>query len=137
MAATIQAVQYFYATVADRPGAAHAVLAQLAEAGVNLLAFNATPLGPDAAQLVLFPQDEAMLRQLSREMGLDLAGPYRALLVQGDDELGALAEIHRRLAEARVNVYASQGVTDGRGGFGYLIHIRGDQVDRACEALSL
>ena len=41
-----------------------------------------------------------------------LVGPHRAFLVQGDDHLGALAEIHRRLFEGNINVYASSGVTE-------------------------
>ena len=34
--------------------------------------------------------------------------------MQGDDELGALAEIHQQLFRADVNIYASSGVTDER-----------------------
>jgi hypothetical protein len=41
--------------------------------------------------------------------------------VQGDDELGAFASIRKRLAKAHVDVYASSGVTDGQGLFGYVI----------------
>jgi hypothetical protein len=137
MAAKIQAVQYFNVTVADRPGAAHSVLSQLRGAGVNLLAFSAVPLGPDAAQLVLFPEDVGLLQQLSHDLGLNLAGPYAAFLVQGDDELGALADVHLRLAEASVNIFASHGVTDGRGGFGYLLYVRPEQFGPARRALGI
>jgi len=66
-------------------------------------------------------------------MGLD--GPHRALLVRGDDELGALASVHERLYEASVNVYASSGVADGRGSYGYIIHVRPEEYERAASAL--
>jgi predicted amino acid-binding ACT domain protein len=59
------------------------------------------------------------------------------LLVQGDDKLGALTEIHRKLSLANVNVYAASGVTDGAGSFGYLIYIRPEQFDNALAALGL
>lgn len=137
MAAKIQAVEYFNVTVADRPGAAHSVLSQLCRAKVNLLAFSAVPLGPDSAQLVLFPEDGALLQQMSRELDLDLTGPHAALLVQGDDELCALADVHHKLAEATVNIFASYGVTDGRGGFGYLLYLRPEQFDQARRALGI
>jgi hypothetical protein len=41
-------------------------------------------------------------------------------LVEGDDELGAFASVHERLAKAHVDIYASSGVTDGQGSFGYV-----------------
>ena len=40
-----------------------------------------------------------------------LDGPHAALLVHGDDRLGALAEIHERLHGVTINVFASTGVT--------------------------
>ena len=64
-------------------------------------------------------------------------GPHPAFLVQGDDELGALAQIHQALFEANVNVFASSGVTDGRGSFGYVVYVRPDDLRRAEEALGL
>jgi hypothetical protein len=57
--------------------------------------------------------------------------------VQGDDELGALASVHERLFEAGVDVYASTGVTDGRGSFGYVVYVREEQFERGAEALGV
>jgi hypothetical protein len=71
------------------------------------------------------------------QWGLVLDGPHPALLVQGDDELGALAEVHGRLYQAGVDVYASSGVTDGRGTYGYVIYVREDQVQEAYRALEV
>jgi hypothetical protein len=134
---TIRRVDYFYATVRDEPGAAHRILSQLAGLGVNLLAFSAVPTGPERAQLALFPEDDDKLRVAARSAGLALDGPHPALLVQGDDELGALASVHERLAAANVDVYASSGVTDGRGAFGYVVYVREDQFERAAAAVEL
>jgi hypothetical protein len=58
-------------------------------------------------------------------------------LVQGDDELEALVDIHMRLSNARVNVYASTGVADGRGSFGYIIYVRPEEFSRASAALGV
>ncbi len=68
---------------------------------------------------------------------MTLDGPHKALLVQGDDELGALAGIHLKLYKANINVYASSGVADGKGSFGYLIYVKPEDFDRAVEALEL
>jgi hypothetical protein len=133
----IQRVDYFYVTVKDQPGAAFQILSQLAGLGVNLMAFTAVPIGPNRAQLALFPEDRGQLTHAAAQAGLVLDGPHPALLVQGDDELGALAGVHQRLFEAGVDVYASSGVTDGRGAYGYVIYVREDQVEQASRALGV
>ncbi len=101
---TIRSVEYYYANVRDELGAAYRVLSQLAERGVNLLAFTSVPAGPSLAQFALFPADPAKLVAESRATGLALDGPHHALLVQGDDELGALAGVHERLVDAGVDI---------------------------------
>ena len=118
-------------------GAAYRVLSQLAELGVNLLAFTAVPSGPSLAQFALFAEDPNKLVAEARAAGLPLDGPYHALLVQGDDELGALASVHEQLVKAGVDIFASSGVTDGGGSFGYLVYVREDQFEQAASALGL
>jgi hypothetical protein len=134
---TIRSVDYYYANVRDELGAAYHVLRQLAELGVDLLAFTAVPSGPTLVQFALFPADGNKLVAEARAAQLPLDGPHSALLVQGDDELGALAEVHGRLFQAGVDIYASSGVTDSHGGFGYIVYVREDQLARAREALGL
>ena len=134
---SISRVAYFNTTVRDRPGEAYRTLQLLADVGINLLAFTATPVGPTSAQLTLFPEDASLLTDTASKASLQLDGPHPALLVQGDDKLGALAQIHESLFAANVNVYASSGVTDGRGGFGYVVYVRPDQFDQACKALGV
>jgi hypothetical protein len=137
MANSIRRVDYFYVTVRDEPGQAYELLNQLARLGVSLMAFTAMPVGPDATQLALFPQDTSRLKGAAANAHLEINGPHRALLVQGDDELGAIAGVHARLAEADVNVYASNAVADGRGAYGYVIYIRPEEYDRAAKALGV
>jgi hypothetical protein len=137
MAYTIRRVDYYYASIRDELGAAYRVLAQMAELGVSLLAFTAVPSGPDRAQFALFPADPNRLLAEASAAQLPLDGPYHAFLVQGDDELGALASVHEQLFHAGIDVYASAGVTDGRGAFGYVVYVREDQVEQAAGALGL
>ncbi len=137
MAFTIQRVDYFHTTVGDEPGEAYKLLSTLAELGINLLAFTGVPVGPVHTHLTIFPQDTERLMSEAGKTGLLLDGPHPALLVRGDDELGALAEVHMKLHDAKVNVYASSGVADGKGSFGYIIHVRPEDYRRAVEALGL
>ena len=137
MTFAIRPAEYYYANVHDELGAAYGVLSQLAERGVNLLAFTAVPAGPSLAQLALFPETPAKLVVEAQAAGLLLDGPHHALLVQGDDELGAFASVHERLLKVGIDIYASSGVIDGRGSFGYVMYVREDQFERAVEALDL
>lgn len=137
MQRNIKRVEYFHITVRDRPGEAYQFLERLSAAGVNLLAFNAVPAGLEQMQLVLFPESPEQLAAAADERGLELLGPHDALMIQGDDELGALADIHRLLSDAGVNVAASNGLSDGRGGYGYLIYVRDGDLAAASRALGL
>lgn len=137
MSHTIRRAQFFNTCVKDEPGEAYKVLTILADLGVNLLAFTAVPIGPMTTQLTLFPDDPGKLTAEATRAGLDLDGPHPALLVSGDDELGALASIHRRLYQASVNVYASSGVSDGKGCYGYVIYLRPEDFERSARALEL
>jgi hypothetical protein len=137
MACSVRRVEYFSTTVKDQPGEAYKLLKTLADLGINLLAFTAVPIGPLQTRLTLFPEDDAKLAHEAQADRLELDGPHPALLVQGDDELGAFAEIHMKLSDARVNVYASTGVADGRGSFGYIIYLRPEEFARASAALGL
>ncbi|MCP3978089.1 MAG: hypothetical protein GY716_01990 [bacterium] len=136
MAAQIRGVEYFYAMVKDQPGEAYKLLAQLASSHVNLMAFNCVPMGPET-QLMLFPETTESLAHAAQESGTVLQGPHRAFLVHGEDELGALAGIHVKLADAGVSVYSSNGVTDGKGGFGYVLFVRPNDYDTAAHALGV
>lgn len=137
MATNIQRVDYFHAAVTDRPGEAYRLLSELASSGVSLLAFSAIPAGPEHTQLMLFPKSPDALMRVAGAAGLVLTGPQHALLIQGDDELGALAESHRALFDANVNVYASTGVADGQGGYGYVIYVRSEDFEEAARALGV
>jgi hypothetical protein len=137
MAYRIRRVEYFHTTVVDQPGEAYKTLSALAGLGVNLLGFTAVPVGPDTTQLTLFPEDPSRMASEAGKAGMRLEGPHRALLVQGDDELGALAKVLERIYRAGVNVYASTGVADGYGRYGHIIYVRPEDYDRAARALEV
>ncbi len=137
MANTIRKVEYFYTSVKDRPGESYQILSQLADMGIGLLAFTAVPTGPGSTQLTLFPEESRLLLDFAESAGLRIDGPNHAILVQGNDELGALASVHESLYKANVNVYASNAVTDGKGGYGYLIYVRPEDFGKASQALGI
>ena len=137
MTVTVRRIDYFYTTVKDSPGLGYEVLSGLAELNVNLVAITAIPFGPARTQLTVFPDDTAKMRHAAEQANIPLDGPHPALVVQGDDEVGVLAHIHEKLLDANVHVFASSGVADGRGGYGYIIYVRPEEYERAAEALGV
>lgn len=133
----VRRISYFYCTVADRPGEAYRMLSHLAGEKVNLLAFGCVPMGPEETQLTLFPESIEELARAAERTGMTIAGPQHAFLVQGDDRLGALVELHRKLADASVNIYASNGVTDGQGGYGYVFYVKSVDFEHAARVLGV
>jgi hypothetical protein len=137
MAVSIRRIEYYYSMVKDRPGEAYQLLSQLADMKVSLLAFNVIPMGPMQTQLALFPEKTEDLLRMAEQTGLVLAGPHHALLIRGDDELGALVQMHARLYDAQINVAAANGVTDGIGSFGYVIYVKPEDYEQAAHALGV
>ena len=134
---TIRRVDYFYTMVEDRPGEAYRILTSLLGRQVNLLAFSAVPMGPDHTQLVLYPEDVDAFTAAADGLGLTVNQTEQAILIQGDDRLGALADVHAQLYDAGINVYSSNGVTDGRGGYGYVLHVKQQDFEKAAQALGV
>lgn len=137
MSFSVRRADYFYAMLSDEPGEAYRFLSQLEEIGTNLLAFAAVPAGPMRTQVTLFPEDVRRLQNDAIRAGITLDGPNSALLVRGDDELGALADIHEQLYRVGVNVVASNGVSDGEGGYAYVIYVRPSEYEQAAAALGV
>ena len=137
MTETVRAVEYYYATVEDKPGEARRLLGFCSAREIGLINLTAFPVGPGRAQIDFFPQDAAKLRQAAEEARIPLVGPKKAFLIQGNDRTGALIDYHLRLAYAGVNVYAANGTSDGRGRFGFVLWVRPEDYEKAAKALGI
>ena len=137
MAFDIKRVEYYYITVEDKVGEGFKLLSVFAGVGVNLLAFEAVPLGPMRAQFTLFPDDNLKMTEGAKKAGLTLDGPHSALLVQGDDESGALAGIYKKLSQAGIDVYASNGIAAIKGGYGVILYFKQKDYEKAVAALEV
>jgi hypothetical protein len=116
MADTIRQVEYFYVELPHKVGEGARMLRTLKDAGVNLLAFSGFPSGR-RAQLDFIPADVTAFKSVAKANKWKLVGPKRAFLIQGDDRIGAIADITGTLADANVNVIALDAVsTNGRYG---------------------
>jgi hypothetical protein len=92
------------------------MLRTIKDAGVDLIAFSGFPSGR-RAQLDFFPADSAAFRKVARANRWKVVGPKRGFLIQGDDRVGALADVVGKLADATINVIAIDALSvDGRYG---------------------
>ena len=134
MADTVRVVEYFYVTAPQKPGVGAAMLKELRQAGVNLLAFSGFPNG-SKGQLDLIPQDSAALRRAARKLGLDLSVRKTGFLVQGTDRVGAMTKLLDILAAAKINITAMDAVTAGAGRYGAIFWVKPKSVAKAARLL--
>lgn len=130
-------VDYFYTCVDDRPGEGYRLLARLKRREVNFLAFSAFPSGPGQVQLNFFPSDYDSLQRAAAELNVQLMGPKKAILIQGDDKMGAIADVFRIFYDVGINIHAASCVADDRGGFGLVVWISPNDYEEAARALGI
>lgn len=102
-----------------------------------MVAFTAFPVGAGKSQLDFFPEDAEQLLQAANAAGVDLTGPKRAFLIQGEDNAGALLKYHLKLSEAGVNVHAANGTSGGEGRFGYVLWVKPEDYELAARVLGV
>ncbi|MBX6371195.1 MAG: ACT domain-containing protein [Acidothermus sp.] len=135
--AEVRRVDYFYVTVPDAPGEGRRVFQALADQGVNLLAVLAFPTGDGRSQIDLVPEDAEVLQQAASRAGLSTSPRKQAFLVQGEDRVGAMAEVAATLADAQVNVTAAAAVAAGGGRYGMLLWVAPADYEKAAAALGV
>ena len=135
MLESVKNIDYYYTIVADRPGEARRLLDFLSAEQVNLLALTLFPVEEGKSQVDLIPEDPEALKRAAENAQVSLVGPKKAFLLQGEDRIGALYDYHLKLSNAGINVYASNGVVDGTGRFGYVIWVAPADFEEASKVL--
>ena len=141
MADRITLADYYYTMVPDKPGEGARVLGALRDAGVNLLAFSAFPHAR-RAQVDLVPSDPAAFLAAARAARIKLSRRKSVFLIDGEDRVGALAEVMTKLGAAKINVTATDAVCTGGGWggggrYGALLWVKSRDVKRAAQALGV
>lgn len=124
MADRIRLVDYFHTHCSDNPGEAYRLLSRLKDKGVNLLAFSAFPEGENRCQVDFVPEDPDLFRRAAEQTGMSVSDRKRCFLIDGGDRPGAVSEVLKRLADAKINVVAMDAVCAGSGRFGALLWVK-------------
>ncbi len=134
MAETIRKVDYYYTMAPDKAGEGARLLGVLKDAGVNLLAFTAFP-SARKSQVDFVPADPAAFLVAAKRAKVKLSKPKTVFLIEGDDRVGALADIMAKLGAAKINVTAVDAVCAGGGRYGAMLWVKPRDVKRAAAAL--
>jgi hypothetical protein len=134
MADTVRIVEYFYISAPNKAGEGARALTTLKDAGVNLLAFSGFPQGR-RAQMDFVPADPAAFKQAAKKAKWKVVGPKRGFLVQGDDRVGAVADLLERLGSAKINVTAIDAVSITGGRYGAIFWVAPNDVRKAAALL--
>ncbi len=137
MADTIYRVDYYYVSVEDKAGEGLRILSALKEAGVNLLACCGFPTEAGTAQIDLVPEDPQAFRETASKLGLKLSDRKRAFLIQGEDRVGAVADVFGKLAGKGINLVASQAVASGSGRWAMILWVKPADYDRTARTLQI
>ena len=133
----IKRIDYYYASVPDKPGEGARILAALRDAGVNLLGVSAFPHGAGRSQLDLIPEDSAVCAKAARTAGFKLSTKKSGFLIQGEDRPGAVADTLSLLAEANLNVTSVQVFCAGSGRYGGMLWVKMTDLRKAAKALGI
>jgi len=137
MADIMRRIEYYYAVVPNRTGAGAKVFNALKAGSVNLIALNGFPTSTRRAQLDLVPSDRDAFLAAAQKAGIKLVGPKVAFLIQGEDRVGAVADILSKLGQARINVIAMQAIAAGAGRYGAILWVKPRSVGKAAQALGV
>ena len=136
MADTITRVDYFYIETPDKPGEAARALSTLRGAGINLLAFTGFPKGR-RSQLDFIPVDPAAFVKVAKKAGWKLSAKKSGFLIQGEDRIGAVADVLSKLAAAKINVTAIDAVCAGAGRYGAILWVKPPDLKRAARTVGV
>ena len=136
MALDILQVEYYNITVEGQIAKAAELLSTVVGAGVDFHAFKAIPVEPNRTQFTLFAKDSSKMTVGAKESGLELDGPFSAVLIKGDEKAGALAEIYSKLSHAGLQVDEACGIADINAGYGVLLYLRQEDCEKAMSVLT-
>jgi hypothetical protein len=132
----VRQIEYANIVVEYQVSEASKLLSALAGGGIDFLAYKATSsIEGKQTLFTLFSENAQKMVEVARKHGFKVDGPHSAILVKGDEEIGALAAIYERLSQANINVEESSGMAHINGGYGVILYIKQEDCREALSAL--
>ncbi len=137
MADTVRKVSYFFVEVPDKAGEGSRVLLGLKQAGVNFMACCGFPIAGGRSQIDIVPENDDAFTKAATKLSLKVSDRKQAFLVQGEDRVGAAADVYDKLGQQGVNITGAQAITAGGGRWGMILWVKPADFDRASKALGV
>jgi len=132
----IKKIDYFKISLEGNATEIHDLLNVFSEAGIGLLAFRALPAKDGYKDVVLFPDDSTKMKITAKNTGLNLIGPYPAIIIKSNtDEPGECAGIFKKLAAAGIIFEEASGIADIFDSYGVVLYLKPEDCDKALIAL--
>lgn len=136
MSLEILQVEYYNIAIENQITNASELISTIVNAGVDFHAFKAIPLNQNQTQFTFFAKDSSKITDGAIKSGLQLDGPYSALLIKGDEKTGALSDIYKKLSLAQIQVYEVCGIADIKDGYGVILYLKKEDCDNAMSVLT-
>lgn len=136
MAHRVRKVNYFNLTIPNRAGQAEQVLREVRGQGINMHAFTGFPLKAGKTQVDLVTSESTKLRRIAKKNDWRISKTKKAFLVTGNDEVGAVHKVLKKLADNKINVTAADAVSAGKGRYGMILWVKPKVYTRAARALN-
>jgi len=98
------------------------------------VAFSGFPRG-GRAQIDFIPENTAAFKRAAKQAGIGLGPTKKGFWVQGQDRVGAIAQMLAKLAKAKINVTAIDAVSAGKGRYGAIFWVKPRDVAKATKIL--
>lgn len=136
MAYRVRKVNYFNLTVPNRAGQAEQILREVRSEDINMHAFSGFPAKAGKTQIDLVTDESTKLRRIARKNGWRISKTKKAFLVTGNDEIGAVHKVLKKLADNKINVTAADAVSAGKDRYGMILWVKPTVYSRAARTLN-
>lgn len=136
MADEITRVEFYMGTVPNKTGEGARILTAFAEAGINLIGFLGYHKTARNAEVVFFVAEKTQgVARTAKKAGLELGARQRGLFINGEDRIGAVAEVLGKLAGAGINVRSLHALCAGAGRYGVVVTVDAADLRKAGKVL--
>jgi hypothetical protein len=92
---------------------------------------------PSEFSSISYPSTVMLSSRRQKKMGIKLVGPMDAFLIQGEDRVGAVADVLIKLGQAKINVTTMQAVATGAERYGAILWVKPRYVGKASQLLGV
>ena len=131
--ATAKKIELLTYKLEAKPGALAKVFGALREANVNVIASWAYQMGPDQAQGHVYATDTKKAKDCLTKIGAE-PKTESACYVEDTDEIGRYASLLKTIADAGINLEATDAIAIG-GKFASVLFANQNDIPKLCKTL--